>query len=429
MAAYGYSPIKSIRIKNFKSIGDIMLDFTLSPIVTLTGESEVGKTSIIKAMAVAFLHAKPLKQKGYIRDFTKGFGIETELMDGTVITRMKTATVNSYRVARPGHEVWSTTKIDKEGLPVMVQEVMGLIEEPETKEFLHIRTYADMLLFVLSKGSTNYKVMYNALKVENITGAIKLGSAKVNDLRRQIAGNESSITTLSENIKKMVIPNIEPLVIVKNRLIQTRKQAEMLVKIAALVERNEMLRSAAGIYSQLEGIHEISEWEGYQFTRLGSLVESVEAQKQSLGCLKYIESISAVPESTGMERIVSLINRNEALRESIGSLSLLENAAEVKAEGIGQLERLVALIQRTEELKSNTVDTGGAEEISMSDIAAVQKSERLLGILEITAVRKKEYEEYRQKEVELNGIISRSGALVAECPNCGEPVVMLSGES
>ena len=36
-------------------------------------------------------------------------------------------------------------------------------EEPETKEYLHIRTYEDKLLFVVTPNSTNYKVMYNSI--------------------------------------------------------------------------------------------------------------------------------------------------------------------------------------------------------------------------------------------------------------------------
>ena len=35
---------------------------------------------------------------------------------------------------------------------------MGMVTEPETKEFLHIRTYEDQLLFVVTTASANYKM-------------------------------------------------------------------------------------------------------------------------------------------------------------------------------------------------------------------------------------------------------------------------------
>ncbi len=56
---YNYSPIKKLFIKNFRNLGEVEIDFTQSPIVTLLGENEAGKTSVVKAFATCALHSNP----------------------------------------------------------------------------------------------------------------------------------------------------------------------------------------------------------------------------------------------------------------------------------------------------------------------------------------------------------------------------------
>lgn len=232
-------------IKNFRNIGDIILDFTESPIISLIGDNEAGKTSVVKAFGVCALHATPRDQKDFIRDGTSGFGVAIQLADGSIIVRMKTSTVNKYQVKYSNGEVWETTKIDS-GLPVQVQELMGLIEEPETKEFLQIRTYEDQLLFVVTPASTNYKVMYDALKVDQLTRAIKLGSQESNSLKSKISDNEISIKTLTDNLRQLKTYDIEPLLNIKKRVENQLNILEKLEKALAIKNQINKCESALG---------------------------------------------------------------------------------------------------------------------------------------------------------------------------------------
>ena len=85
-----YSKIKKVRIKDFRCIGDITIDFTKSPIVSLIGDNESGKTSVVKSFSTLGCNADARNQKEFIRDNTRGFGIVWELEDGTLIKRIKT---------------------------------------------------------------------------------------------------------------------------------------------------------------------------------------------------------------------------------------------------------------------------------------------------------------------------------------------------
>ena len=115
---YNYSPLSKLYIRNFRNLGDVEISFKESPIVTLVGENEAGKTSVIKAFATCALHANPRDQKDCIRDGTKMFGVAIELEDGTRVTRIKELTgINSYQISDANKNVvWSTNKL-AEGLP------------------------------------------------------------------------------------------------------------------------------------------------------------------------------------------------------------------------------------------------------------------------------------------------------------------------
>lgn len=124
---YNYSPIKKVYIKNFRNLSEVILDFTKSPIITLLGDNEAGKTSVIKAFSACALHASPREQKEWIRDNTNMFGVAIELEDGKVISRIKEEQgVNSYQIADNGTVTWRTNKIT-DGLPMEVQNLMELL--------------------------------------------------------------------------------------------------------------------------------------------------------------------------------------------------------------------------------------------------------------------------------------------------------------
>ena len=181
-----YSPIKRWGIKNFRNLGEVGFEFD-TPIVTLVGDNEAGKTSVVKTFAVLGANGYATEQKDYIRDNTKGFQIDCELDNGTSIRRVKTASENAFEILGADGEVYAADKIDRGyGTPVELERVMGMMVEPETKELLQIRTYEDNLLFVLTKSSENYKVMYNALKVGNLTRAIAVGNQQANGYRNAI---------------------------------------------------------------------------------------------------------------------------------------------------------------------------------------------------------------------------------------------------
>lgn len=425
-----YSPIKQIWIKDFRNIGEVKVNFDESPIVSLIGENEAGKTSVVKAFSVCALHSTPKDQKDYIRDGTNGFGVEIELEDGTVITRIKTTTGNRYRVKNPDGTVYDTTKIDSSSAPVEVQRVMGMIEEPETKEYLQVRTYEDQLLFVVTPASTNYKVMYDALKVDQITRAIKSGSKEVNELKHVIDANENGIQTLTNSLKAVKVYDITSLLNIKARLESELAVINSLEEAARLVDRIKRAEAELGAIAEIDkaGIQDISELEAVQISDSLSLLTKLTRLNKLLSTYSLADTAENIDIPVYQSIIDTYIKKVELDRAIFANESMVRIG---EAEEVNEVEliTMTSIAELRDKLSSLTnqlrrIDTAGAELIEQSDFNTVTMLESVnagftrLGQLE-TAY--KQCDDYCSQ---VQSYLKSIGAAVETCPNCGEDIVI-----
>lgn len=425
-----YSPIKQIWIKDFRNIGEVKVNFDESPIVSLIGENEAGKTSVVKAFSVCALHSTPKDQKDYIRDGTNGFGVEIELEDGTVITRIKTTTGNRYRVKNPDGTVYDTTKIDSSSAPVEVQRVMGMIEEPETKEYLQVRTYEDQLLFVVTPASTNYKVMYDALKVDQITRAIKSGSKEVNELKHVIDANENGIQTLTNSLKAVKVYDITSLLNIKARLESELTVINSLEEAAGLVDRIKRAEAELGAIAEIDkaGLQDISELEAVQISDSLSLITKLTRLNKLLSTYSLADTAENIDIPVYQSIIDTYIKKVELDRAIFANESMVRIG---EAEEVNEVEliTMTSIAELRDKLSSLTnqlrrIDTAGAELIEQSDFNTVTMLESVnagftrLGQLE-TAY--KQCDDYCSQ---VQSYLKSLGAAVETCPNCGEDIVI-----
>ena len=425
-----YSPIKQIWIKDFRNIGEVKVNFDESPIVSLIGENEAGKTSVVKAFSVCALHSTPKDQKDYIRDGTNGFGVEIELEDGTVITRIKTTTGNRYRVKNPDGTVYDTTKIDSSSAPVEVQRVMGMIEEPETKEYLQVKTYEDQLLFVVTPASTNYKVMYDALKVDQITRAIKSGSKEVNELKHVIDANENGIQTLTNSLKAVKVYDITSLLNIKARLESELAVINSLEEAAGLVDRIKRAEAELGAIAEIDkaGLQDISELEAVQISDSLSLLTKMTRLNKLLSTYSLADTAENIDIPVYQSIIDTYIKKVELDRAIFANESMVRIG---EAEEVNEVEliTMTSIAELRDKLSSLTnqlrrIDTAGAELIEQSDFNTVTMLESVnagftrLGQLE-TAYKQCDY--YCSQ---VQSYLKSIGAAVETCPNCGEDIVI-----
>ena len=431
---YSYSPIKQVYIKNFRNLGEVTIDFKDSPIVSLIGENEQGKTSVVKAIAVCAMHATPRDQKDYIRDGTKGFGVAIELEDGTQVVRMKMATANSYRVTYPkgpdGNPIkptWEAAKLSND-LPQAVQDVMGMIEEPETKEFLHIRTYEDQLLFVTTASSTNYKVMYNALKISQLVDAIKLGSKEANALKTSINQKEIQAETLDTQAKSLKIYDLEPLQNIRDRLKNEVAQLNKLDRALELKKKMEVQTREVGELSKLSSIPEISI----------TLVMSLDKAYRVLDNLKELDrmyrtySLADTLEEIDLNSYYNIYNahvRYESLKnseEQSRNYIAVNSLSEININEVSNLQRAIALQRKikADMNKLQTLDISSAADVQDSDLTVYSRTYKALGLIQ----RNKQLEDAKvQIDNYCDAVIKWMkdiGVATETCPKCGETIVI-----
>ncbi len=423
-----YKKIKTFRVKNFRNVGDISIDFTESPIIALTGENEAGKTSIVKAFAVMGSHAYSRSQKDYIRDGTNGFGIAVDLEDSTTVIRMKTNSSNIYEVNKPGEESWRTTTIDENKVPLRVAEVMGLTIEEETKELLQVRTYEDPLLFVNTSASTNYKVMYNALKVEQLVKALAIGSEEVNEIKYRQNTNDISIKTLLDNIRKIQIYDIEALSNVKNRI---KHNAQILVKLEKAVKLKDIISKIDNRlenYGVLSNTDEIGMYESVILNNINKILFNNKRIIIELGELSKIGTIKEID--------IGIASKVEKIRDRMGKVKRQGNNANIYR-NIGDLYiidvGITANLLRGVEIKRRIKGLGGRlnwqntediNEVTEMQLKVVKYSLDSINKLKEINELKKEINNLSESISKYQNIIKNSGAFVAECTNCGESVVV-----
>jgi len=425
-----YSKIKSIQIRNFRNLGDVELDFTKSPIITLVGENEAGKTSVVKAFKVCALNDSPRDQKGYIRDNTNAFGVQIALEDGNCVLRYKENNGrNVYRVIDPEGKVWEQSKVT-DGVPEKVQSLMGLTTEAETGEYLNVRTYEDRLLFVVTPASTNYKVMYNALKVEQLTKAIKLGSDELNGIKASVNKNENSISTLGDQLRTIVVRDIAPLQEIRDRLSKQLDSLEKLERVIKLVDRLNELNDQIGAYELINiyKLEPISEVLGVKVNNVSRLLDSMDAINEKLSRYSEIEALNEI-DLAQLNKVNAIIAKQAELDDKIklaGSLELVVNMEPISEVYVERINKLGDQLDKLHTLddKIKLYNTAGADEVSPDQIDALGKLDKIIGYLDKVQSLSESIAQCDAYRASVQDYLKQAGVAVETCPNCGEAVII-----
>lgn len=467
-----YSPISKIYIQDFRNLGNVAIDWTKSPIVVLTGENEAGKTSVIKAFTVLALHATPNAQSGYIRDGQKQFGVACDLADGTRIIRVKQrpggfGTVNNYSITYPDGKKWAINKLS-DGLPKPVSDLMGMIVEPDTGEYLQVRTYEDKLLFAVTPFSTNYKVMYNALKVEQLTKAIKLGSDEVNRLKREIESTETSILTLRDQAREIKVLDTETLVNIKDRLKDELNTLDKIEKLKSLIDNVDRAEDQLGALALIDkfGLRSIDEIHCLRVLNIAKALDNIKKAEDQLGSLKLItdNNLHGIDEmlASNLKNASRLIENSTKLKNKLSKVSAVSTIHEIDLSQLNQIEKVInkkAYIERKLSDSHGLALVNELQEISGTDMVRLDKLSNLYQLInnvkqkesKLKIIDTSEYKEIsidylekfdkirnyladsNEKQQTVNKIkdfleqannwLKQQGIAVETCPNCGETVI------
>lgn len=429
MENYKYSPISEIVLMNFRNIKEAVLNFKDSPIMCLVGDNEAGKTSVVKGIGVAGLHSNPREQKNYIRTGTNFFGIAIRLDDGSLLRRQKSNAINSYSIDYSDGRKWEISKVS-EGLPVEVSKLMGLIEEPETKEYLHIRSYEDLLLFAATSYSTNYKVMYNALKVENLTKAIKLASTDINKHKSEISKAEDGIDIIDENKKNINVVDTAQLISIKNRLSSQLSTLDKLDKAVEILNMIEQKENKLGLIKLLDmyDVKEVNIPLTMTLNNLYRSLDNIEQYNNRLEQYKDVDKLQDV-DLNMLSKIYRLEQIQEKLKNLSGSGSVIADIEKLETVDELQIVKINSLYRNLENIEKinnelSKINVSNLELVEQKDLDSITKLEKAIGIIESNTDldrKQKECEEYVGKMTEY---LKQCGVAFEICQNCGSDVII-----
>lgn len=424
-----YSQIEKIYIKNFRNLSEVAIDFSESPIVALVGGNEAGKTSVLKAFEVCALHYNSRSQKEYIRKGTQYFGVVIQLADGTSVIRMKTNDVNKYEVRYPNGQSWTTSKVS-EGLPLQVSQVMGMVEEPETREYLQVRTYEDQLLLVYTPSSVNYKVMYDALKVGQITRAIKNGTEEANGIRSEIATNYSKISICEDNLRSIKVFDLSNAVTIRESVRKLKTAINGIAKLIRTKSDIEGMKSKIGILSLIEscGLNEIDEMVAVGMNNASNSMYSINNTIKELNIASKIEGLSEIDvrlasimeDAITSKRELNWISKKKEILKGIENMrNIDENTLNIFNNVINSLSTIKGLSETAETYRT----LEGLEELD--------KEEIIISTIEEALSKMNKCKEYKEEVDKLsaeidagNKYLKSIGVTFETCPNCGTDIMI-----
>lgn len=415
MATVEYSPVQSLKIRNFRQLGSVDLEFD-RPIITVVGENDAGKTSIMLALGVVGLNAHGTKQKKYIKRGTSGFGLSLGLADGTEIRRIKTATQNSLQIFNGEQVILNLFKFDNPSLqPLELEKVMGLLKDSSTGEILNIRTYNDRLIFAQTTSGDNYKIVYELLKVSNLVRAIKRGNEEANSLKKQINNNTILIEHTLSSLRDIKPVNIEPLIIMRNNLkgiLATADKAQKAKDKKATVEmyNRETLQSI----QSLKAVDSRTYEKAYRALEYLKNIKDIE-QMHSISLIGEVQSVDVALIQKARRALSTLEDLNNINIKSEADLATLSEI------DTGVISRLKSAVDKKHLVEGIANIEVTAEAI---DTTILDKSRKAVELLRQIMEGEERANAINQEIGEISEKLKQSGVAYKICPNCGEVVIV-----
>lgn len=420
-----------------------MIDFTKSPIVALVGGNDAGKTSTIKALTNLMYNNNNNDCKKHIRTGTKRFKSSLALRDGTAIDREKALEgMNGYKMTRGGAVICEHTKLDvKENgiVPPEIAQALGVVWEKETKELLNVRTYESLLLFSLTTGSDNYRIMYNALKIGDINKAIKIGKQEVSGIKDTIDTNLNSIKSLQSSIQSIRLFDIEPVQLIKEKIRLLSSNVEKLGNLLGKIERVRECEELIKVVDASANLKPIDIGVVSSISRLGQLIQRKESATNALGQCSQLDNLATIPEGafTKMVNLVAKKVRLDKLNTITIGLGEVDGLQGIAERPMQLLNKLVADLTRAKDISCgmSAEDDNWITGVSLISEQTLIKIQQLCGKIIGRTTTMQGLEASIQEEnaimteiAQLGAYSEEVGGFVKRCPDCGSQVIVTLDE-
>lgn len=390
-----------------------MVRFDEGNIINLKGYNSSGKSSLIKAVAVALMDLFPSKQVRLIKHGEDYFRVIVTFDDGVSIVRDKYVNGQSLYEMYKDRDLVFTTKVGNRlgkvsGVPEEIQNYLALckmeVVNYEGSPYLNYQSRQDKLWLVETKGSENYASLNEILRTEDIVRAVKLLNTDRNRLISESNAIEADLNAIENQLDAVQGLDERHLL-----ALEDREQA-----VGREVNKYKGLKTISGIADVVKTTRVHPEVHEVDIHRYSELVD-IASDAKSLSTLKPIPLVEGIKseqldEVNRLGKLAINIEKSKLQPELQGvdgrQLSVLDSIAKV-AQEVKVLEGTItdeiqaipmSLISRLESIISTVSDLNSA----MSTMAGIKSDIKLASskLAKIVATAEKE------------------GKRFVECENC-----------
>ena len=253
------SKIISLKIENFMSIKDGLIEFDDSNIISLCGYNDSGKSAITRLMEVMLYNAYSTDQVKFITDGEEYWSGILTFSDGVVYTRRKYADGKSLWELTKGDVVLFTNKLPNGtyaamgDTPEVIERYLGVIQDELTGEELNVRRNTDKLFLINTSGGDNYKILNSVLRSDVLSSASKALNEDKNKLNAEVTEKKTIQTVLQEQHDAYDVAPDEEMDDVKKFISNLEENKGRIVRLSALMEENQKMHSIT-LYDVLEPV-------------------------------------------------------------------------------------------------------------------------------------------------------------------------------
>ena len=296
------SKIISLKIENFMSIKNGLIEFDESNIISLCGYNDSGKSAITRLLEVMLYNAYSTDQVKFITDGEEYWSGVLTFSDGVVYTRRKYADGKSLWELTKGDTVLFTNKLANGtyaamgDTPEIIEKYLGVIQDELTGEELNVRRNTDRLFLINTSGGDNYKILNSVLRSDVLSSASKSLNDDKNKLNAEVTEKTTVKSVLEEQFSSYDVAPKEELDEVREYISNLEESKGRVTRLSLLMEENQRKHSIS-VFDSLETV---------DVSRLVALRSIMDLEKQK-GIAIY-DSVGKVDVSRLLElqNIISL---------------------------------------------------------------------------------------------------------------------------
>lgn len=348
------SKVVSLKVDNFMSIKNGLIEFDDSNIISLCGYNDSGKSAITRLLEVMLYNAYSTDQVKFITDGEEYWSGVLTFSDGVVYTRKKYADGKSLWELTKGDKVLFTNKLPNGtyaamgDTPEVIERYLGVIQDELTGEELNVRRNTDKLFLINTSGGDNYKILNSVLRSDVLSCASKALNEDKNKLNAEVNEKTTVKGVLEEQYNSYDVAPKEEIDDVKQYISNLEEVKGRITRLSLLMEENQK-RHSISVYESLDTV---------DVSRLVALQNIMDISSQKN--VAIYDSLGKVDVSRLLE-LQHIISCAEKLRsatyEKLESIDI-EKLKDIR--GIGELLNNLANVRKAYEVVSKQLnDTKG----------------------------------------------------------------------